>query len=175
MTEKRAAKTASKSGSKGVASKKAPARGNAKRNERPPKGPTENASDAARKLALAIAAAGFDKKASGVEILDVADKVDYAEVLVLMSGRSDRHVASIARGIVDDLKQKSGVVPLSVEGLTAGQWVLIDFNDVVVHVFQQATRYYYDLEGLWIDAARLKVPEPASRNDGEGEAFSTDV
>lgn len=134
-----------------------------------PKRPPQDASDEARRVALAIAAAGFDKKASGIEILDVADKVDYADVLVLMSGRSDRHVSSIARGIVDDLKLKHRVVPLSVEGLTQGQWVLIDFNDVVVHVFQQSTRYYYDLEGLWIDAARLKVPEPAGRIDGASD------
>jgi len=163
VTEKRTTKKAPTRGVRGGAAKT-----KAKATERTPKGPTENASDGARKLALAIAAAGFEKKAAAVEILDVADKVDYAEVLVLMSGRSDRHVSSIARGIVDDLKKSTGTVPLSVEGLTAGQWVLIDFNDVVVHVFQQATRYYYDLEGLWIDAARLKVPEPASRGEGEG-------
>lgn len=141
-------------------------RAKAKKETRAPKGPSTGASDAARKVALAIAAAGLEKKASGIEILDVADKVDYSEILVLMSGRSDRHVSSVARGIVDDLKQKHGIVPLSVEGMTSGQWVLLDFNDVVVHVFQQSTRYYYDLEGLWIDAARLKVPEPMNRADG---------
>lgn len=167
MTENRTTNKAPKRGGRGGAAKP-----KSKATERPPKGPTENASDGARKLALAIAAAGFEKKAAGVEILDVADKVDYAEVLVLMSGRSDRHVSSIARGIADDLKKTTGTVPLSVEGLASGQWVLIDFNDVVVHVFQQATRYYYDLEGLWIDAARLKVPEPMSRGDGEGAASS---
>jgi ribosome-associated protein len=163
VTEKRTTKKAPTRGVRAGAAKT-----KAKASERTPKGPTENASDGARKLALAIATAGFEKKASGVEILDVAVKVDYADVLVLMSGRSDRHVSSIARGIIDELKKASGTVPLSVEGLTAGQWILIDFNDVVVHVFQQATRYYYDLEGLWIDAARLKVPEPANRGDGEG-------
>ncbi len=131
-----------------------------------PKRTPREANEEARRVALAIAGAGLDKKASGIEIIDVADKVDYAEVLVLMSGRSDRHVSSIARGIVDDLKKKHATVPLSVEGVTQGQWALLDFNDVVVHVFQQATRYYYDLEGLWIDAARVKVPEPTGRVEG---------
>ena len=137
-----------------------------------PKGPTATAGDDARKLALAIAAAGLDKKAAGIEIIDVADKVDYTEMLVLMSGLSDRHVSSSARGIVDELKEKRRTVPLSIEGMTAGQWVLLDFNDVVVHVFQQASRCYYDLEGLWIDAGRVKVPQPIARletdepNDG---------
>lgn len=147
------------------AGEKRVSKGRAKKNGRGPKEPGQSSSEEARKLAIAIAAAGLEKKATGIEILDVAEKVDYAEILVLMSGRSDRHVSSVARGIIDDLKLEHGKVPLSVEGLASGQWVLIDFNDVVVHVFQQSTRYYYDLEGLWIDAARLKVPEPLARLD----------
>ncbi len=134
--------------------------------ERPSASPP-TASDDARRIALAVAGAGLDKKAVAIEIIDVADKVDYTELLVLMSGRSDRHVHSIAKGIEEDLREKLGSVPLSVEGLTAGQWVLLDYNDVVVHVFQQATRYYYDLEGLWIDAERLKVPQPSHRAEEE--------
>ncbi len=125
------------------------------------------ASEEARKLALAIAAAGYDKKASKVEIIDVCGKVDYADVLVLMSGRSDRHVHAIAKGVQADLKKNLGKVPISCEGMTAATWVLIDFNDVVVHVFQQEARLYYDLEGLWIDANRVSVPAPSSRPPGE--------
>ena len=117
------------------------------------------ASAGSRELALAIAAAGLEKKALGIEIIDVTGKVDYAELLVLMSGRSDRHVHSIARGVEDELKKKRGVLPLSIEGLTSSSWVLIDFNDVVVHVFQEGARSFYDLEGLWIDARRVPVPE----------------
>ncbi|MBI4957470.1 MAG: ribosome silencing factor [Myxococcales bacterium] len=120
---------------------------------------TAAASPAARALALAVAGAGLDKKALGVEILDVTGKVDYAELLVLMSGRSDRHVHSIAKGVEEDVKKKLGVMPLSVEGLTTSSWVLIDLNDVVVHVFQENARSFYDLEGLWIDARRVPVPE----------------
>ncbi len=120
-------------------------------------------SDEARRLALAIAAAGLEKKASGIEIIDVTGKVDYTEFLVLMSGRGDRHVHAIAKGIESDLRTKLSAVPLSVEGLTVARWVLLDFNDVVVHVFQQEARYFYDLEGLWIDAARINVPTPSER------------
>jgi ribosome-associated protein len=119
-----------------------------------------SASARARKLALAIAAAGLDKKAQGVEIIDVTGKVDYAELLVLMTGRSDRHVHAIAKGVQRDLKDELGSMPLSVEGLTAAHWVLLDYNDVVVHVFQQEARLFYDLEGLWIDASRVAVPSP---------------
>jgi ribosome-associated protein len=111
-------------------------------------------------VALAVASAGLDKKATAIEIIDVCGKVDYCEVLVLMSGRADRHVHAIARGVQDELKEKLGIAPLSVEGMQAARWVLLDFNDVVVHVFQQDIRIFYDLEGLWIDAARLSLPDP---------------
>lgn len=115
-------------------------------------------SDEARALALAIASAGLEKKAIGVEIVDVSGKVDYTEFLVLMTGRSDRHVHAIARGVEDDLRA-AGTLPLSVEGLTSCTWVLLDFNDVVVHVLQKEARSFYDLEGLWIDASRVDLPE----------------
>ena len=163
---KSALKVGSKPASK-VGSKPASKVGSKPASKAAPKGPPTAASDDARRLALAIAAAGLDKKAAGIEIIDVASKVDYAEILILMSGLSDRHVSSVARGIVEEVRAKRRTVPLSVEGLTAGQWVLLDYNDVVVHVFQQATRYYYDLEGMWIDAGRVKVPAPAGRPEGD--------
>ena len=125
------------------------------------------ASVEARKIAIAVASAGLDKKASAIEIIDVSGKVDYAELLVLMSGRSDRHVGAIAKGVQEELNKKLKLHPLSVEGMTAGSWVLLDFNDVVVHVFQQEARLYYDLEGLWLDASRLSVPAPPVRH-GDG-------
>jgi ribosome-associated protein len=115
------------------------------------------ASDSAREVATAIAAAGLEKKAIGLEILDVAGKVDYADFLVIMTGRSDRHAQAIAQGIEEVLKKK-GVRPVAVEGLPHATWVLMDFGDVVVHVFQQDARQLYDIEGLWLDARRLPVP-----------------
>ncbi|MBI4702701.1 MAG: ribosome silencing factor [Deltaproteobacteria bacterium] len=121
-------------------------------------------SEAARRLALDIAAAGLDKKAAGVEIIDVCGKVDYTDFLVLMTGRSNRHVQAIAAGVEQDLRVGRNLASLSVEGLSEGSWVLLDFNDVVVHVFQQATRRFYDLEGLWIDARRVGLPEPGRRS-----------
>ncbi len=116
------------------------------------------ASESARARATAIAVAAFDRKAAGVEILDVAGKVDYADFLVIMTGRSDRHAQALAQGIEEALK-KTGVRPTAVEGLPNGSWVLMDFGDVVVHVFQSETRQLYDIEGLWLDANRLPVPE----------------
>ncbi len=126
------------------------------RRSAPPPAPEPSA--AARELALALAAAGLDKKAIGVEILEVVGRVDYADYLVIMTGRSDRHVHAIATGL-EEAVRKEKLAPLSMEGLAAATWVLIDFGDVVVHVFQEETRRLYDIEGLWIDAGRVPVPE----------------
>lgn len=112
-------------------------------------------------MALAAAEAGLDKKALEVEIIDVSGKVDYADFLVLMTGQSDRHVSSIASS-VDEALGRKGVRSIAVEGLTRGEWVLIDFVDVVVHVFLERTRELYDLGGLWMDARRVAVPEGPS-------------
>ncbi|MGE0789570.1 MAG: ribosome silencing factor [Sandaracinaceae bacterium] len=114
----------------------------------------------ARALALAIAEIAFDRKAENVEIIDVVGKVDYADFVVLMSGRSDRQVAALAKNLADDVRQRLGVKALSVEGLPQASWVLMDFGDVIVHVFHRDTRGYYDLEALWIDAPRVPVPTP---------------
>jgi ribosome-associated protein len=117
------------------------------------------ASESARATAAAIAAAAIEKKAVAVEILDVAGKVDYADFLVIMTGRSDRHAQALAQGIEDALRQRS-VRPVAVEGLPKATWVLMDFGDVVVHVFQDEARQLYDIEGLWLDARRLPVAAP---------------
>jgi len=117
------------------------------------------ASDDARDLAVTIAVAAIEKKAVGIEILDVAGRVDYADFLVLMSGRSDRQVGALAQGIEEAVKKK-GKRALSVEGMPHASWVLMDFGDVVVHVFQEDARNLYDIEGLWMDARRLPVPIP---------------
>jgi ribosome-associated protein len=117
-------------------------------------------SDEAKRIALLVASAGLDKKAVGVDILDVTGKVDYADFLVLMTGQNDRHVAAIAHA-VDDALKKGGVHSVSVEGLPAARWVLIDFVDVVVHVFLEETRSLYDLDGLWLDARRIPVVDTA--------------
>ena len=110
-----------------------------------------------RRIALLAAAAGLDKKAENVQIIDVIGKVDYADYIVLMTGTSDRNVAAIARGIEADLAKES-IAAFALEGLPLARWVLIDFVEVVVHVFQSEWREIYDLDGLWMDAHRVPVP-----------------
>ncbi|MDX2054115.1 MAG: ribosome silencing factor [Polyangiaceae bacterium] len=120
--------------------------------------PRQAASDESRRLALLAAEAGLEKQAIDIEIIDVTGKVDYADFLVIMTGMSDRQVSAIA-GEVDQRLSKSGTHPISVEGLPKAHWVLLDFVDVVVHVFLDEERALYDLGGLWMDARRVPVPE----------------
>lgn len=117
---------------------------------------------------MALAAEGIEKKAIGIEILDVTGKIDYADFLVVMTGRSDRHVQAIASGLEEAMRKRK-IAPLSTEGLTQATWVLIDFGDVVVHVFQEDARRVYDIEGLWIDAGRVPVPSGAMPPSGSSD------
>lgn len=117
-----------------------------------------------RDVALRVALAGMEKKAVGVEIIDVVGKIDYADFLVLMTGTSGRHCGALADEVERSLTA-SGDKPMSVEG--QGSWILLDFFDVVVHVFSEDARDLYDLSGLWMDAGRVPVPE---RKSSEVEA-----
>jgi ribosome-associated protein len=110
----------------------------------------------AQRIALWAAQAGLNKKASAIEIIDVTGKVDYADYLVLMTGQNTRNVAAIADA-VEEVLSRRGIHSISVEGLPLAEWVLLDFVDVVVHVFQREARALYDLDGLWMDARRLPV------------------
>jgi ribosome-associated protein len=118
--------------------------------------------DRARSIALAIAEVGLEHKALNVEIIDVRGKVDYSDYVVVMSGRSDRQVNALGRHIEEELKEKHKARCLGVEGMPSGTWLLMDYGDVVVHIFHEDTRGYYDLETLWIDAARVTTAANAS-------------
>jgi ribosome-associated protein len=121
----------------------------------------ETPDDRARNVALAIAEVGLENKALNVEIIDVRGKVDYSDYVVVMSGRSDRQVNALGRHIEEELKSKHRARCLGVEGMPSGTWLLMDYGDVVVHIFHEDTRGYYDLETLWIDAARVATGSSA--------------
>lgn len=112
-----------------------------------------------KELALAIAGAALDHKALNVEIIDVRGKVDYSDYVVVMSGRSDRQVAALGRNIEEAMQKEHSVRCSGIEGVPHGTWLLMDYGDVIVHIFHEDTRGYYDLETLWIDAARVPAPE----------------
>jgi ribosome-associated protein len=118
-------------------------------------------SEHAKAAALVVAMAALDKKALDVQIIDVVGRIDYADYLVLMSGRSDRHVVAIADGIEEELRKERDALPARkpsfVEGRTMGTWIVLDFGDVVAHVFQEEARSHYDLDSLWQDARRVPL------------------
>ena len=109
--------------------------------------------DADSALDLYIKAAS-EKKALNLVVLDVAELTSIADVFIICSGRSNRQVNAIADSIVVNLK-KHKIKPMSVEGTGEGHWVLLDYGHVVIHVFYEPVREFFDLEGLWVDARRI--------------------
>ena len=108
------------------------------------------------------------KKALNVVVLDVAELTSYADVFIICSGRSNRQVGAIAEFIKTDLR-KHKIKPLSIEGTRDGHWVLLDYGHVIIHVFYEPVRQFYDLEGLWTDARRIVTPAlKKARRPAEG-------
>lgn len=112
---------------------------------------------ASKKLALELVGAALEKKAERSEIIDVSERVDYADYVVLLSGRSDVQLGAIAQSVEDAVK-KHGKHP-SRDGRRGDAWIVLDCGDVWVHVFLEEARKYYDIEGFWSDAPRVDVPK----------------
>ncbi|MDX2440193.1 MAG: ribosome silencing factor [Desulfobacterales bacterium] len=100
--------------------------------------------------------AALGRKALGLVVLDVRNLTSVADVFIICSGSSNRQVTAIAEFIQTELN-KAGKKPLSVEGKKEGHWVLLDYGHVIIHVFYESVRNFYDLEGLWVDAKRIKT------------------
>ncbi len=109
--------------------------------------------------ALECTRAALDHKAYDLVVLETGRFSSIADYFVICSGRSDTQVQAIAEGVEKHLAAE-GVHPLSVEGQSRGQWALMDYGDVVVHVFQIPVREFYDLERLWVRAPAVPLPEP---------------
>ena len=101
----------------------------------------------------------LDKKAYDLVVLDVSKLTSVADYFVICTGRSDTQVRAIAQHVEESLDDEE-IRPLATEGFPRGQWVLMDYGDVVVHIFYQPIRAFYDLEGLWMRAPRVRLPEP---------------
>jgi ribosome-associated protein len=108
--------------------------------------------------ALLCARASIEKNGENVRILDLTEISGFTDYFVISSGTSDRQVQAIADSVKESMK-KSEKELLAIEGYADGRWVLMDFGDIVVHVFLDALREYYDLETLWADAPRVKLPQ----------------
>ncbi len=107
--------------------------------------------------ALLCAQAALDKKAENVKLLDLSELSGFTDYFLICSGTSDRQVQAIGEAISNAMDVQ-GFELYSAEGFQDGRWVLMDFGDVIVHVFLDALRDYYDLENLWKDAPKVKIP-----------------
>ncbi len=112
-----------------------------------------------RETALLCVRFALEKKAYDLVVLDVGELTSLADYFVICTGRSDTQVQAIAQS-VDESLSKMGRHPLSREGFSTGHWTLLDYGDVIVHVFFEPVREYYNLEKLWAHAPRLALPEP---------------
>ncbi len=109
--------------------------------------------------ALVIAEAALEKKAYDLVVLEVEHLRSVADYFIVATGRSDVQTQTIARGI-EERMWREGKRPLSVEGLPRAHWVVLDYDDVVIHLFYEPVREFYRLEDNWADARRVALPEP---------------
>lgn len=117
-------------------------------------------------ISAALAKIALDRKAFDVAILDMSTLVDYTDIFLLCSARNRRHVAALSEEIRSFAKKDLEIQCLGTEGLPAARWVLVDFGSVVVHIFDEPLRAFYNLDGLWGDAPKLASPEPTSSDPG---------
>ncbi|MCA1829982.1 MAG: ribosome silencing factor [Actinomycetota bacterium] len=108
-----------------------------------------------RTAAVRAARAASEKQATDIRVLDVSDLIAITDFFVIASGRTDRQVRAIADAIEEDLR-KSGLKPVRREGEREMRWLLLDYADIVVHIFTEEDRAYYELERLWKDAPDVK-------------------
>ena len=103
-----------------------------------------------------IIESALEVKAERPVVLDVSEVTSFADIVIVLSGRSDRQVRAIVDAIRISLRER-GEKPLGVEGFSEGRWVLIDLDDLIVHVFAGDVREHYDIERLWSDAPRVDI------------------
>ncbi|MDQ3413736.1 MAG: ribosome silencing factor, partial [Verrucomicrobiota bacterium] len=108
-------------------------------------------------LARTCAQLASDKKAEGIAVLDLREISTFTDFFVICSGTSEPHLKAIAGAIESGLREEHGVRPSAVDGFPASQWIVLDYMQVIVHVFHQERRDFYSLEDLWSDAPRLTI------------------
>lgn len=113
----------------------------------------------AKEIAILCGRLAYEKKGKDIVILEVKGLTYITDYFLITSGVSERHVKTIFEHIEKEMKEKMGITPYSVEGIEQGRWVIIDYNDVVVHVFLDKIREFYDLESLWYEAKRIHVDQ----------------
>jgi ribosome-associated protein len=110
-----------------------------------------------QKFNLCVKAA-LKKKAFDLIILDINEISSFGDYFIMCSGNSNRQVKAIASSIEHDLKKK-GIYPLGIEGFNEGNWILLDYDDIIIHIFYHQIREFYELERLWADAPRVELKD----------------
>jgi ribosome-associated protein len=108
------------------------------------------------RLAVECAA---DKKASDMVVLDLRQIASFAEFFIIASGANQRQVQAISDEIEEQLKKQLSTRPVRIEGYSTAEWVLMDYGDFIVHIFNEKSREFYDLERLWRDAGKVALPD----------------
>ena len=117
---------------------------------------------------LLSAGAAVEKKANNLVLLEMKGIASFTDYFLICSGQSDRQVQAIAQRITEALEEK-GLTPLGLEGVREGKWILMDYGDLVIHIFLDPVRRFYDLEGLWIDAPRVDLEKGAGLEERRSE------
>ncbi len=112
-----------------------------------------------------VVGAALNKKALKPVLLDMKGVTSFTDYFFICSGSSDRQVQAIAEGIQEALEEQ-GIRALGIEGMLEGKWVLMDYEDVVVHIFLEPVRQFYDLEGLWLEAPRIQISKEVKTGEG---------
>jgi ribosome-associated protein len=120
------------------------------------------ATERARALLTVAAAAADSKQGEDLVALDVSGPLPLTDIFLLVTGRNERNVQAIA-GEIEDKMIEAGAKPLRREGRAEGRWILLDFGDIVVHVFHEEDRMYYSLERLWKDCPTIPLDLPVAR------------
>ena len=120
-----------------------------------------------RAMLVAAVRGADDKLGQDIVVLDVGESLSVVDFFIITSGRNSRQVATIVEEMEASIKRATARSPLRIEGLRDATWVLMDYGDVVVHVFLDETREYYDLEHLWSATPRLSTTELLARSSSE--------
>lgn len=121
------------------------------------------ASSRAREILAVAALAADSKQGEDLVALDVSGPLPLTDIFFLVTGRNERNVQAIA-GEIEDRMLEAGVKPLRREGRAEGRWILLDFGDLVVHVFHEEDRMYYSLERLWKDCPAIPIELPVAKS-----------
>lgn len=119
------------------------------------------ASEESTRLIVLAAKAAAEKKAENIIGIDVSDRLYITDAFVIASADNERQVQAIAESVEDELRERGGVKPRAREGYQLGRWILMDFDDIVVHVMHDEDRAFYALERLWKDCPTIELPEDA--------------